>query len=273
MSRGVSDSGTAALDATVRAEPQDEVAAVVGGVVITAHEVDAEIQYNRAASLQEARHDATRALVVRQLLLQRARQTGIAEQKALESPQGQAAIELLLELEVPVPRVEDAACQLYYEANRTRFITPELFSPSHILLEAKPGDTPARAQASGEAEALLHDLKRRPERFEHLASKRSTCPSAKAKGSLGQVTLDDLEPSFADALSRLQPGELCARVVETEHGFHVIRLDARMPSNQLPFDAARERIEIYLRDKAWRQTLHDYIVGLSRSTPIEGFAL
>jgi len=254
-----------------------DTAAIVGGVVISQDEVDAEVQYNRASSLREARHEATRALVVRELLLQRARQAGLAPALAdtgeRDGPEVQAAIERLIEREVPVPTVEAGACERYYETHRERFVTPELLSPSHILLEAKPHDAPARAQASGEAEALLHDLKRQPERFERLASKRSACPSKKAGGSLGQVTGSDLEPGFARALATLEPGQLCPHVVETAHGFHIVRLDARAPAGPLPLHAVRERIEIYLRDQAWRRALHDYILALAEKTTIEGFQL
>lgn len=61
--------------------------------------------------------------------------------------------------------------------------------------------------------------------FEDLAQKFSKCPSRIQGGSLGHIELSRLEPTFAEAASRLSPGEISA-VVRTPFGHHLIRNDA-----------------------------------------------
>jgi len=74
-----------------------------------------------------------------------------------------------------------------------------------------------------EAEDLQRKLKQGQD-FETLAAKHSKCPSAKNRGSLGLIDLRRLDPDFAEAAERLQPGEI-SPVVRTKFGHHLIRCD------------------------------------------------
>ena len=60
-------------------------------------------------------------------------------------------------------------------------------------------------------------------RFDLLARMYSIDNSASQGGDLGWVQLNTLVPQFADALEKLQPGQV-SEVVETEYGYHIIQL-------------------------------------------------
>lgn len=60
-------------------------------------------------------------------------------------------------------------------------------------------------------------------RFDLLARMYSLDNSASQGGDLGWVQLNTLVPQFADALEKLQPGQV-SEVVETEYGYHLIEL-------------------------------------------------
>ena len=99
----------------------------VNGIAITAEQIHAEMQYHPAPALFDARYQALRALVVRELLLQRAAQI------SLKGDNYDDTIDKLLTLEVRTPDLTDAECQRYYDHNKSRFFTSPLMEVSHIL--------------------------------------------------------------------------------------------------------------------------------------------
>ena len=246
----------------------------IDGVEVTESEIRAEIQYHPAPSFAAARAEAVRALVVRQLLVREARRQGLLDDEApVGSVDLQACIDALVAREAPVPTVSEAELRDFFESHRDRFRSPPLASVSHILFGAPPDDAEARAHAKRDAEATLAQLIEHSDRFESLAEKRSACPSARQRGSLGQISPGDLVPEIERALARMEPGELLGETVETTHGHHILRLDARAPGRPLPFSAARAKIETYLRDRAWRARVHAWVAQLAADATIEGCTL
>jgi peptidyl-prolyl cis-trans isomerase C len=96
---------------------------IVNNVEITDDEVHAEMQYHSAASVEAARHKAAQALVIRQLLLQAAR-----NKKLLDDPEHadiekvEETIDTLIQQEVIVPQADQQSCKRYYEQNMERFV-------------------------------------------------------------------------------------------------------------------------------------------------------
>lgn len=241
----------------------------VDAIEITSEQIRQEAQYHPAASFELACSQATQALVVRQLLLGEALRRGIT----VDQGNSEEAIADLMDSAVEVPEVDEAACQGLYDGRQEGFRGPDLFAPSHILFGAELSDKPARAQAKLQAEEVLKELLDHPERFARIARSRSGCPSGATGGSLGQITRGETMPPFEAAMEALQPTEMCSKPVETEHGFHVLRLDDRVPGERLPFAAVKDRILIYLRDRAWRQAVQDFVAQLAKKSTIEGYEL
>ncbi|MGZ3424738.1 MAG: peptidylprolyl isomerase [Polyangiales bacterium] len=102
-----------------------------------------------------------------------------------------------------------------------------LLHPRHILIESKK-DEPAdkKAAAKKKADELLAKVKA-GEDFGKLAKENSSDPGSKDKGGEYDWT-DGYEyvPEFRDGLAKLKPGE--SAVVETQFGFHVIQVMARL---------------------------------------------
>jgi peptidyl-prolyl cis-trans isomerase C len=250
----------------------------VNGVAIGNEAIAAEMQNHPAASPGAAEAGAVEALVVRELLLQEARGQGLVadpqkDDKERPETEEDALIRLLLDREVSVPEADSDTCCRYYENNRGRFCSPDLFEPAHILLAASPDDDAGYLDAEKEAAQMLALLDDRPERFEAFARDRSACTSAQQGGHLGQVTLDDVVPEFATFLNGLDDGQLCPVPVKTRYGVHVLRLDRKVAGKPLPYEAVAERIADYLQEASWRRAVAQYIKLLAGRASITGLAI
>lgn len=243
---------------------------LVDGVCISAHDVRVEAQYHPAASFEHAEHQARRALVVRELLRQRCQRAGGLPSTQTEDGL-QAAIEELMEREVPVPPVDEDECRRYYEENPQRFRSPDLYEAAHILIAIGPEDADRVQEIELEAERILDELRVRPEAFEDLARRRSACPSALQGGNLGQSLRGDMAAQLEGALESLEPGQIGPSIVRTKHGLHVVKLLARQRGQRMPFEAVQPRILLYLRDAAWRLAVAAFLRSLAEQAEIRGF--
>lgn len=259
--------------------PAGKPAAVsVNGVTIPRDAIVREMQHHPASKPIAAWEQAARALVVRELLLQRAERLGLSAEPASDADgrretDEEALIRGVVEREVSVPEPDDATCRRYYAQNKARFRAPDIYEASHILFAADPSDGEAYARARADADAVLETLQENPESFAALAQAYSRCPSAAQGGNLGQLTKGQTTPEFERALLALESGALCAAPVETRYGFHIIRLERRHEGRELPYDAVAERIADYLRESVRRRADAQYVARLVSAAEITGLAL
>jgi peptidyl-prolyl cis-trans isomerase C len=250
----------------------------VNGVSIGRDAIAREMQHHPAEKPLAAWQHAARALVIRELLLQHARQLGVIPEPISDSDgrhetDDEAVMRALIEREVKVPEPDDETCRRYYARNQGRFRSPDIYEASHILFAALPADREAYAQARADAAAVLATLMDDPDSFAVLARAYSRCPSVAQGGNLGQITAGQTTPEFEQALMALTPGELCAEPVATHYGFHVIRLDRKHEGRMLPYEAVAGRIADYLRDSVRRRADAQYIARLVSAARIEGIEI
>ncbi len=138
----------------------------VNDAIIASADIAREVQNHAGTTPKQAWEEATRALVIRELLLQRARALHLVaeplSENGLRETEDEALIRVLLETEVRTPKADEATCRRYYQANQARFRSPDLFEPLHILFKAARDDTAAYAQAVANAEAVLAELRSAP---------------------------------------------------------------------------------------------------------------
>jgi peptidyl-prolyl cis-trans isomerase C len=242
----------------------------VNGTVIGEREIAAEMQHHPAPSAEAAWQAAARALVVRRLLLDEAETRGIEAEADGDLLPDEAVIEALLDQAVTVPEADEATLRRWYDANRSRFRTKELWEASHILIAADPADSEARAVAEARAKDLLAQVLADRDSFEALARAHSACPSGKDGGRLGQVARGSLVPEVETFLAALEPGQICPVVVRSRYGMHVLWLHQRAEPRELPFEAVRDTVARYLHEASWRRAVHQFIAVLAGRARIEG---
>jgi peptidyl-prolyl cis-trans isomerase C len=246
---------------------------VINGKRIGEDAVYREMQYHPAPSAEAARDAAARALVIRELLLERATELRLEPRPESGEEPTEALIRQLIELEIQVPEPDRDSCSRYFENNRGQLRTPDVHTVSHILIPAPPDDAQARDSAERRAKELLADLQADPRRFPELAGRFSACPSRAQGGQMGQVRRGQTVPEFERALAALQPGELSRRPIATRYGYHIILLEAREHGRALEFDEALPLIADYLRESVFRRALTQYVQLLAGQAEITGIDL
>jgi peptidyl-prolyl cis-trans isomerase D len=136
----------------------------------------------------------------------------------------------------------------YYEEHKAQFQTPEERRASHILIAAPASATPEqRAKAKARAEALLAEVKKSPKAFADLAKKNSEDPGSGAEGGdLGFSPRGRMVKPFDDALFGMKVGEIVGPV-ETQYGYHIIKLDAIKGGEGPKFETVKPKIEEEVR--------------------------
>ena len=250
----------------------------VNGLVIPHDAISRETQNHAAQSPAAAWQAAAMALVVRELLLQEADRLEIVaapehDDKGRRETTEEAKIRALIEREVVTPEPDEESCRRYYDRNRSKFRSPDIYEAAHILFAASHNDQKSFERKRAEAQAVLAVLTSEPECFAQMAKAHSACPSAEQGGNLGQITSGQTTPEFEKALLGLKPGAMTPVPVETRYGFHIIRLDRRIDGAELPFAIVEQGIAKYLREAASDRAQALYVGMLVGQARIEGLDL
>jgi len=144
--------------------------------------------------------------------------------------------------------VPEADLKTYYEQNAARLAGLEERRASHILINAdKAAPAADRDAARAKAQALLAEVQKSPAQFAELARKNSQDSGSAAKGGdLDFFGRGAMVKPFEDAAFALKKGETSG-VVETEFGFHIIRLTDIKQPEQKSFESQRVKLEQEVR--------------------------
>jgi len=141
--------------------------------------------------------------------------------------------------------VEPAEVRKQYDENPRLYGKAEERQAAHILVAVKPdGSAEDKAGAKRKAEDIATQAKKNPAQFAELAKKFSQDPgSASQGGDLGFFARDgSMVKPFEDAVFSMKEGEI-AGPVQTDFGWHVIKLTAIHPGKQQSFDEVKGQIE------------------------------
>lgn len=232
---------------------------------------------------EELSPDELRERAWSELLRQEAARRGLLPDAAAGSAPGLgagdiAAIEAMVESDVPTQAPDEAACRRYYEANSQRFVQGRKVRLRHILFAVTDG-VDVHALAIRAEEALMQLLRREaPEGlFAQLARELSNCPSGAEGGELGWIGPEDCADELANELfaqkSPLNGMGIHPRLVHTRFGFHIIEVLGRRQGRQPAFEEVRDRIAVELAQRSRATALHQYIRVLAGRAAVEGIDL
>ncbi len=99
-------------------------------------------------------------------------------------------------------------------------------------------------------------------KFEDVAKAESTDNSKANGGDLGWFTTARMVKPFGDAVKALKKGEITPEPVQTQYGWHIIRLD---DTRDAPFDQLKPQLSSALMQKKFQA----YIEELKKNAKIE----
>lgn len=164
--------------------------------------------------------------------------------------------------------VSEAESRSFYDKNLDKFKRDETVKASHILIGADstaPADD--RKKARETAEKLRKELAGGAD-FAALAKGNSTCPSSQQGGDLGFFGKGQMVPPFEKAAFALKPGEI-SDVVETQFGYHIIKLTERKPAATTAFSDVKAKIEEYLKGQKVNDAIQKYLADARKTAKIE----
>ena len=147
--------------------------------------------------------------------------------------------------------VDEQAIKDYYDAHQSDYEQPERLHLQHILFTVPPNaDAAAKDAIKAKATALLASARGADkDAFADLAKKSSEdALSAENGGDLGVVARGALEQPLEEAAFRLEVGEV-SDVVESSRGFHILRLEEKVPGGPKPLDEVHDEILKELRSR------------------------
>ncbi|MFA5252356.1 MAG: peptidylprolyl isomerase [Phycisphaerae bacterium] len=168
--------------------------------------------------------------------------------------------------------ISEGDAQKYYDENKTKFETPEQIRASHILVKPVTGDpntdpNQAKAKAKAKTEGLLKQIKGGAD-FAELAKVNSDDTySAVQGGDLGFFGRSQMFPAFEKAAFALKPGQV-SDIVETQIGYHIIKLAEHKDANTIPFDEAEKDIVEMLTQTKKAEFAEKYIESLKADAKI-----
>ena len=180
------------------------------------------------------------------------------------------SIAKLIDAEI-APRIAVKPAQVddFYKNNPDKFVEPERVRASHILIAAaENADAATKAQAKAKAQQILKDLKAGKD-FAALARQHSQDPgSAVNGGDLGFFPQGQMVGPFNDAAFSLKPGAT-SDLVETQFGYHIIRVAEKQPSRTAPLEEMRPRIEEFLKHQNRESETESFVKALRSKSKVE----
>jgi foldase protein PrsA len=154
--------------------------------------------------------------------------------------------------------ITDAEMKAYYDQNLGTFKTSAEVHATHILFATKD---------KAQAEKTFDSVKKGGD-FAALAKQYSTDPGSKDKGGdLGWAPASSYVAEFATAVTEMKVNEV--RLVESQFGWHVIKLLETRPASQKSFDEVKDQIKQILDQQAQSDAFTKYVDELRAKAKIE----
>jgi len=153
--------------------------------------------------------------------------------------------------------VTEEAIKAAYDERVAAMPTEEEVHARHILVSSED-----------EAKAVLDALAEADADFAAIAAEKSIGPSASKGGDIGYFTKAAMVPEFAEAAFAMAVGEVSKAPVQTQFGWHVIKVEDRRPTPVSTLDEMREEIVAGLQ----QAVVDDNIAELRKDRKIERYA-
>ncbi len=193
---------------------------------------------------------------------------GMTVERLQEDARIDMVITKMMESEVAtLPAATDQEARDFYQKNPEKFQQPEAVRASHILIPTQNADAATKKQMRTQVESVLKMAKTGTD-FGQLAREYSKDRSAAQGGDLGFFPRGQMVPQFEQAAFALKPGEISG-IVESQFGFHIIKVTERRPASTVPFEQVSGQILQFLTEQKKAQRAEAFVGELKKRARIE----
>ena len=197
-------------------------------------------------------------LIDRKLLALAAREAGLIDDETVKERLAYVEDGVLQEVylgQIIDAEVSDQRLLGAYEALVASQAGNQEVHARHILLDSEE-----------DAKAVIAELEAGAD-FAEMARQRSTGPSGPKGGDLGYFTEQQMVPAFADAAFGLDAGAITTQPVETQFGWHVIKVEDRRAVAPPSF----EELQVELRNRETQAVIIELMQELYASSSVSRF--
>lgn len=199
------------------------------------------------------------------------KQAGISEDDLRKDIERNLMIQKFYQKEViEKSKVSDEYLKAYYEKNKKDFLRPESVHIRHILIKVEPAATDEEKKEKKKQAADILRRARQGEDFGELAYNYSADDWRVKGGDLGLIHRGRLLPELEEAAFRLKPGEI-SDLIETIYGYHIIKMEEKLPPAQLSFEEIRDKLRKETEEKKRKEIEEALLKGLKEKARIEVF--
>ncbi len=164
--------------------------------------------------------------------------------------------------------VTDEFMREYYKKNMEKFVKPEAYKLREILIKVDPSSPQEKwNEAEKRAQEIIDRLKK-GEDFAKLAKELSGDKYAKRGGYMGIVHRGGLMAELEHVVEKLKVGEIGGPIYSL-YGFHIIKLEDKVPAVQKSYDEVRERLKKELKQREYKRLWDKWLQGLKDNAKIE----
>ncbi|MFQ5449729.1 MAG: peptidylprolyl isomerase [Nitrospinaceae bacterium] len=201
----------------------------------------------------------------------------------------QLVIEKYMRKEIaPKTHVAESQVEAFYKKNPDSFRRPELFKISHIFVatldpatQGKTGDPASQkkaqkmiAEVNREAQMKINSVAEKlkaGEDFADLAKKYSEDEKTKDRGGdLGSLDPAVTLPNIAMVMTKLRVGGV-SEVIQSPLGFHILKLNGKVPSEIVPFKDVKADILNHLLNVEIEKQKNRLLMELKKTADIKIF--
>lgn len=158
----------------------------------------------------------------------------------------------------------------FYSDNPDYFKTQERVRASHILAKVDAGANDADKKKARQKIEDVQKKVKKGEDFGALAKQYSDCPSSAKGGDLDYFQRGQMVKPFEDAAFAMKVGDV-SNIVETQFGYHLIKLTDKQGAGKVSFDEAKDKIKGYLEQQKMGEEVKQYVAQLKQKGKVEKF--
>jgi peptidyl-prolyl cis-trans isomerase C len=166
--------------------------------------------------------------------------------------------------------VSDKESKAYYDSHPDLFKQPEQVRASHILAKVDPGAGESQKVEARKKMEKIQEKVRKGEDFAALAKESSEGPSSDKGGDLGYFGRGQMTKTFEEVAFGLPPGEM-SDIVETEFGYHLIKVSDKKPETKIAYEDIKGRLEKHLKLQEVRKEVKLQVEELKEQAKVERF--